>query len=332
MANKTSFIKLDRNILRWRHYTSANVFQVFVYLLITANYKDRVIDGIEVRRGQCLTTYKEMAAVHKLSLQKIRTVIAKLKETGEIEIKRRSRGQLITLLNYDTYQGYYNFAFFVDMTNNHFPKNQQSFSEKSTITKGAEKQLDTALFSGVCRGESTITFEEINNHFPENQQSRKESKQRKDQMNNYFNNNYKDNNNKSASADYARASAHTHTRAQAAEAVVAAFNMKCCGYARVNSLSKRRRTAIEAMLENYGFDLYTAMLDKAEQSSFLKGKNKRGWKATFDWLIDEDNFSAVLDGNYDNYQTDNGSFDTDEFFEAALKRSYQNIKGDKKDE
>ena len=38
-----------------------------------------------------------------------------------------------------------------------------------------------------------------------------------------------------------------------------------------------------------------------QQSKFLKGDNKRGWKASFDWLFENDkNWVKVYEGNYDN--------------------------------
>ena len=135
MANKSTFIKLDRNILQWRWYKDANVFRVFIYLLITAAYKDTEINGITLRRGQCLTTYKELADYHNISFQTIRTAISKLKETGEIAIERRLRKMLVTLTKYELYQGHCNLAFFVDMTNNYFDKNQHLLSDKSTFTR-----------------------------------------------------------------------------------------------------------------------------------------------------------------------------------------------------
>ena len=42
------------------------------------------------------------------------------------------------------------------------------------------------------------------------------------------------------------------------------------------------------------------MFSRAETSQFLKGKNARNWQANFDWLIKDNNFAKVLDGNYDN--------------------------------
>ena len=38
-----------------------------------------------------------------------------------------------------------------------------------------------------------------------------------------------------------------------------------------------------------------------EASDFLKGYNKYGWKATFDWVFkNSENWIKILEGNYDN--------------------------------
>ena len=46
-------------------------------------------------------------------------------------------------------------------------------------------------------------------------------------------------------------------------------------------------------------DEFKTLFEKAEASSFLKGKNSSNWSATFDWLIKDSNMAKVLDGNYD---------------------------------
>ena len=55
---------------------------------------------------------------------------------------------------------------------------------------------------------------------------------------------------------------------------------------------------------------------KMEGCSFLKGDNRRGWKATFDWLFENgNNWVKVYEGNYDNgtanQPNSTGSFATD---------------------
>lgn len=81
--------------------------------------------------------------------------------------------------------------------------------------------------------------------------------------------------------------------------IVAAFNSICVSFPSVKALSDARKKAIKARLNNFSIDDFKTLFEKAEASSFLKGKNDRNWSATFDWLIKDSNMAKVLDGNYD---------------------------------
>lgn len=77
------------------------------------------------------------------------------------------------------------------------------------------------------------------------------------------------------------------------------FNEICISYPRVKSLSDARKKAIKARFATYREEDFRLLFTKAEASAFLKGKNKRNWRATFDWLISDGNMAKVIDGNYD---------------------------------
>ena len=81
--------------------------------------------------------------------------------------------------------------------------------------------------------------------------------------------------------------------------IINLFNDICKSYPKVRSLSEERKKAIKARLRTYGIDKIKEVFRKAENSSFLKGKNNRNWVATFDWLMKDGNFAKTLDGNYD---------------------------------
>lgn len=107
------------------------------------------------------------------------------------------------------------------------------------------------------------------------------------------------------------------------QAIVDLFNSICVSFPSVRSLSNARRKAINARLNTYTVDDFKQCFENAEASSFLKGANGRNWVATFDWLIKDTNMAKVLDGNYaDKTQTSNSNFETDDFFNAALAKSY----------
>lgn len=81
--------------------------------------------------------------------------------------------------------------------------------------------------------------------------------------------------------------------------IVAAFNSICVSFPSVKALSDARKKAIKARLNTYSLDDFKTLFEKAEASSFLKGKNNSNWSATFDWLLKDSNMAKVLDGNYD---------------------------------
>lgn len=86
-------------------------------------------------------------------------------------------------------------------------------------------------------------------------------------------------------------------------AVVEMYHEICKSYPKVRSISAAREKAIRARLRTYSMDDVKEVFEKTEKSDFLKGKNNRNWSANFDWLMKDANFAKILDGNYDNKQT-----------------------------
>ena len=81
--------------------------------------------------------------------------------------------------------------------------------------------------------------------------------------------------------------------------VIDMYNNTCVSFPHVTKLSNARKKAITARLKTYTLEEMQLMFQKAEASSFLKGKNNRNWSANFDWMIKDANMSKILDGNYD---------------------------------
>lgn len=51
-------------------------------------------------------------------------------------------------------------------------------------------------------------------------------------------------------------------------------------------------------IKQYGEPEVLNAIESIRRSSFLQGKNKRGWKVTFDWFFEDVNFTKVVEGNY----------------------------------
>jgi len=83
------------------------------------------------------------------------------------------------------------------------------------------------------------------------------------------------------------------------QGIIDMYNATCVSFPHLTKLSDARKKAIKARLKTYTIEEFQLMFEKAEASSFLKGKNNRNWSATFDWMIKDANMSKILDGNYD---------------------------------
>lgn len=78
------------------------------------------------------------------------------------------------------------------------------------------------------------------------------------------------------------------------------FNGTCPSLSKCKTMSEARKKAVKARYASgYTLEDFKVLFEKAEASSFLKGKNTRNWVASFDWLIKDANMAKVLDGNYD---------------------------------
>ena len=104
MADKTTWIKIDRNILHWGWYQDANTMRVFLHLLLTANVKPHKFMGVTIGRGEVATSYTKLAETLEISIQNARTAISHLKSTGEITVKPHPKFTVISIVNYASYQ------------------------------------------------------------------------------------------------------------------------------------------------------------------------------------------------------------------------------------
>ncbi len=66
----------------------------------------------------------------------------------------------------------------------------------------------------------------------------------------------------------------------------------------VRALLNKRRKAVLARSKEYGKEAIRDAIVNAANSSFLNGKNKRCFVASFDWIFSPNNFPKVLENNY----------------------------------
>ena len=160
MAEKSTFIKIDRNILEWRWYKDQNTKALFLHLLIKANIKPHGFRNVTINRGELATSYPSLASETGMSMRNVRTALAHLIETGEVTVKRHSKFTVISIPRYDLYQS--------QMTGNRQASDrqvtgnrQQSKNDKKNISIQEEKKP-------ACAGGVPFSVEEVVTFVSEN--------------------------------------------------------------------------------------------------------------------------------------------------------------------
>lgn len=99
------FIKLHRSILSWEWWDDDTTLKVFLWLLLNAQWEDSRFQGYEIPRGSLVTSYDSISRNLKISVKKARTAIKHLKRTGEVAIKRANKFSIVTIVNWEKFQG-----------------------------------------------------------------------------------------------------------------------------------------------------------------------------------------------------------------------------------
>lgn len=99
------FIKLYRSILNWEWWNDDKTFRVFIYLLLNANWEDTRYRGHKIPKGSLVYGRKKLAKSLGMSEQSVRTSLEHLKSTNEITIKPTNKFSIITIVNWEKFQG-----------------------------------------------------------------------------------------------------------------------------------------------------------------------------------------------------------------------------------
>lgn len=265
-----SWIKIFRELLQWEWFEKAEMVQLFIYLLLKASCEDKQWQGITVKRGQLVTSNGSMRRDLKLSEQQIRTCIKRLISTGEITYQSTNRYVIITICNYDKYQENKSVA--------NEPINEKANTLPTSEQRAINEQTTTSKEIKNIRNKEISISEDI-----DTKKSRKAA---------------------SPSASDEAQAEEPNEKIPFTE-IKNLWNSTCTGFARLVVISENRRNKIRNRVAEMGgvekaLPIIKTIFEKAQASSFLKGDNKRGWKASFDWFFENDkNWVKVFEGNYD---------------------------------
>lgn len=125
--NDGNYIKINRSILEWEWYKDQNTKDLFLHMLIKANWKEGKFQGTTVPRGSFVSSISKLSTEISLSERQIRTAISHLKMTGEVTSRTTNKFTVFTVLNYDLYQTN-------DKQNDNQPTSERQADDKQTTT------------------------------------------------------------------------------------------------------------------------------------------------------------------------------------------------------
>ena len=267
--------------------------QAWIDLLLVTNYRDSVIyvrgNKVIVKRGQIAKSQDFFATRWKWSRGKVIRFLDELQKCGQIVQQKSNIITLISVVNYENYQ-------------------QDSTTD--------EPQTDNRRTADSTTDEPQIV-QPNERRIKKNKEDNKETSLTRGKEN--------------AAAVAAPTSASDEAEAPKPikaekrenlpfKEIKELWNAVCIGYPKLHSLSESRKNKMRNRIAEMGgaekaLPLLREIFTKMQASNFLRGDNKRGWKASFDWLFENDkNWVKVYEGNYDNrpdpvprYRTNNSN-------------------------
>ena len=143
-----NFIKIDRKILKWEWWSDINTFRLFMYMLISAYWKDGNYKGKIIERGSFPSSISELSKETNLSVMEIRTSLKHLQLTGEITSKATNKFTIFTVVNYNLYQTdnkQDNKQITSNLTNSILKESKNERTEKIKEDKNIEKDITSVI-------------------------------------------------------------------------------------------------------------------------------------------------------------------------------------------
>ena len=134
---ESGYVRLYRSFLAWEWYTDSNTKDLFLHLILTANWEPKKWRGITIERGQRVFSYANLSREIRMSVQQTRTAINHLKSTGEITCSGTSEYSIVTVKNYELYQ-----QATCELTSGQQATNKPSTSDQQQLKKDKERKKD----------------------------------------------------------------------------------------------------------------------------------------------------------------------------------------------
>lgn len=156
------FIKLDRDIQKWKWYTKDKMLLLWIDILTSASYEDNYYDGRLIKKGQLVFGLHNLSKKLNMSVQSLRTCLNRLKSTGEITIESTNKYSIITVVKWDEYQAVPDHVNNPDngAPNKPVTNEQQTSNKRVTTTKEVIEVLEGKEYPNLLKGVEDLLPEE----------------------------------------------------------------------------------------------------------------------------------------------------------------------------
>lgn len=103
--NEGGWIKLHRQLLEWEWIEDPMVLAFWIQLLLTTNTQDKRRRGQTIKKGQKLTSIRNLSEDFHMAPNTVQRILRNLEESGEIKVESDKHGTIITVVNFTKYQG-----------------------------------------------------------------------------------------------------------------------------------------------------------------------------------------------------------------------------------
>lgn len=101
------------------------------------------------------------------------------------------------------------------------------------------------------------------------------------------------------------------------------YNSICTSFRPVERLTTKRKGCIKVLLDKgYKLDDLKKLFERTMKSEYFSSLKDGQWKPSFDWLIQEENMTAVLEGKYDKVFSFQGKQEKKNKFNSFKGRNY----------
>ena len=103
-AGYQGWLRLWRKSLKSAVFQDANLWQLWSYLMMRANYEERqLLNGRKLKPGQLVISNEKLAELFKCNKSTIHRRVKKLVKLGNIATHPATTGTLVTIVNWPTY-------------------------------------------------------------------------------------------------------------------------------------------------------------------------------------------------------------------------------------